>query len=385
MTTPLEELTEEGQGTGLEAEARFLGDDAQIVQPFDPDKIDVITRNPTIDLIVSRIKSGAIDLEPDFQRRPGIWDNVRRSRLIESLLLRIPLPTFYAAEDDREDWAIVDGIQRLTSIVQFISPELINEKPLRLERLEYLGAQYNGCTYRDLPQKLQLRLRETELVLHVIKKGTPEAVKFNIFARINTGGLPLSAQELRNALVSGPIRDRLRVLAESQEFAKATMGSIKDTRMADREMVLRFVAFLAIDASRYEDQDFDQFLRGAMVRHNHSMTDDEWRPIERAFRRSMLISNMVFAQQAFRKFYSLDGARSPINKALYEAVSVSLAKMAKAEVETLAAQRTAVRRRFIKAFTQDADFVSSISSGTGDIKKVRLRFQRVNSLLRGTE
>lgn len=381
MTTPLEELSEEGQGTGLEAEARLPGDEAQIVQPFDPDKIEVITRNPTIDLIISRIRSGAIDLEPDFQRRPGIWDGVRRSRLIESLLLRIPLPTLYAAEDEHENWAIVDGIQRLTSIVQFVSPGLIREDPLRLQRLEYLGAQYNGSTYDDLPPKLQLRIRETELVLHVIKKGTPEAVKFNIFARINTGGLPLSAQELRNALVSGPIRERLRHLAESPEFSRATMGSIRDTRMADREMVLRFVAFLAIDPSRYDEQDFDQFLRAAMARHN-VMGNDEWSKIDRTFRRSMLSASAIFAQHAFRKFYALDGARSPINKALFEAVSVSLAKMSGSEVNALRHAHREVQNRFIRAFITDSEFVSAISSGTGDIRKVRLRFRRVDQLLR---
>ena len=93
--------------------------------PFDPERIDVITRNTTVDLLLSRIRTGRIDLQPDFQRQAGIWKTMAKSRLIESLLLRIPLPTFYAAEGDDEAWAMVDGIQRLTTIAQFIEPEAI--------------------------------------------------------------------------------------------------------------------------------------------------------------------------------------------------------------------------------------------------------------------
>ncbi|MFF1272692.1 DUF262 domain-containing protein [Streptomyces marokkonensis] len=100
---------------------------------FDPELIDVAPRNPTVDLVLQRLQRGLIDLQPDFQRRSGIWNDTARSRLIESLLLRIALPTLYVAEEADESWSVVDGVQRLTSIVRFVQPETAGLKPLRLE------------------------------------------------------------------------------------------------------------------------------------------------------------------------------------------------------------------------------------------------------------
>ncbi|MFD0395065.1 DUF262 domain-containing protein [Streptomyces nogalater] len=139
-----------------------------------------------------------IDLAPDFQRKAGIWTDGKQSRLIESLLLRIPIPSFYAAENKDGSWAIVDGIQRLTSIARFVEPQTVGADPLELTGLEYLR-NFDGAGFADLSGKLQIRLRETEVVVHVIRRGTPEPVMFNVFARINTGGEPLTRQEIRHA------------------------------------------------------------------------------------------------------------------------------------------------------------------------------------------
>ncbi|MGY4710953.1 DUF262 domain-containing protein [Mycolicibacterium sp. CBM1] len=380
ITTALESVTESGVGSGIEVESRETdSDSARIEIPFDPDRIDVTTRTPTIDLILSRAASGAIDLEPDFQRKAGIWDNRRRSRLIESILLRIPLPTLYAAEDQDENWIIVDGIQRLTSIIHFCNSKLIGKTPLMLEGLEYLQA-YEGMKYEDLPSKLRLRIRETELVLHVIRKGTPDPVKFNIFARINTGGMPLSNQELRHALISGPVRKRLHHLADSQEFIKATTGSVKDDRMADREMVLRYLAFESIDVKSYGTHDFDGFLTERMQFFN-SMSAREFSKYADTFKQSMSVCHALFGKNAFRKIPVGNQPRMPINKALFEAESVSVAKLDKQTQDRLADKH----KKCMTAMSDlmaDPIFVNSISSGTGDIKKVRYRFDRIESMLR---
>lgn len=140
----VEGSTSFGTASGVEQELPLEQGDLLIAEPFDPDAIEVSTRSMTIDLLLSRIRDHAIDLEPDFQRRRGIWTERQQSRLIESLLLRIPLPTLYAAEDEKEGWAIVDGIQRLTTITRFMDPEAINETPLRLTGLEYLGTAFNN-------------------------------------------------------------------------------------------------------------------------------------------------------------------------------------------------------------------------------------------------
>ncbi|MFE1403494.1 DUF262 domain-containing protein [Streptomyces sp. NPDC058770] len=236
------ETASDGQPTEIEREVTEEGVD-EITSPFDPEHIDIETRTTTVDLLLSRLRNEMIDLAPDFQRRAGIWTDEKQSRLIESLLLRIPIPSFYAAEQKDGSWAIADGIQRLTSIARFLDAEAVNAPPLRRKGLEYLR-NFAGAGFHDLSGKLQIRLRETEVVVHVIRRGTPEPVMFNVFARINTGGEPLTRQEIRHALIPGRSRRTLLAeLAESEEFRSATGYSVVGDRMADREMVLRFLAF----------------------------------------------------------------------------------------------------------------------------------------------
>jgi hypothetical protein len=378
---PLEVREEQdslGHGIGVEVEEP---EEAQRIQePFDPDKIDVVTRNPTVDLLLSRIRSGWIDLEPDFQRRRGIWTDERQSRLIESLLMRIPLPTLYAAEEAEETWAIVDGIQRLTAICRFVAPEAIRESRLILSGLEYLGNLYNGKSYDDLPGRLQTRLRETELVVHLIRRGTPDQAKFNIFARINTLGLPLSTQELRHALIPGPARNLLRSWADSEEFVEATGGSVRGERMADREMVLRFIAFRLTRPEDYSAQDFDEFLRQAMRRLN-KLGDDHRETLWLEFSKAMRGAHMIFDDQAFRKLYPTSGRRSPINKAVFESVAVNVARLTGSEIRTLVRRKDSVRSALSRLMT-DVAFDRSVSQGTGDIAKVRLRFAAIGGIFR---
>lgn len=260
-----EELTPLGEGTGVERE---LPGDSGASEPFDPEKIEIQTRGLTIDALLKRIRARTIDLGLDFEGRDDIWTGTRRSRLIESLLLKIPLPAVYAAEDSAENWAVVDGGQRLIAIAQFVDPDAIGRPALGLSGLEYLGADFDGATFDRLPARLQRRLKETELEVHVIRHGTPEAVKFNIAARVNGGGMPLSAQESRHALIPGRAREILSDWSHLPEFRQATADSLRKARMADRELVLRFVAFRLTPAESYEASDFDRFLGDAMLALN---------------------------------------------------------------------------------------------------------------------
>lgn len=364
-----------GASTGVELEVIEAID-----EPFDPERIDVVTRTPTVDLVLSRIRTQMIDLAPDFQRRADIWNQKHQSRLIESLLLRIPLPTLYASEDEGDVWTIVDGIQRLTTIGRFMDPSSIGRDRLTLQGLEYLD--YNGCTFDDLPGRLQLRLRETELVVHLIRRGTPEAVKFNIFARINTGGLPLSRQELRHALIPGPARSILGELAESPPFLRATGESVNPERMADREMVLRFIAFWLVSLDTYAHVDFDHFLRDAM-RSINRMTESEIERIRAQFIRAMVVASAVFGPHAFRKRYRGNGRRFPINKALFETVAVNLASRSDEDLSLLVNRCDMVQNGLVDLLSDDPEFERSISQGTGDVGKVRRRFSSVKTLFDG--
>ncbi|MQS07077.1 DUF262 domain-containing protein [Streptomyces alkaliphilus] len=380
-----QEIGDDGRPTGVELEEapdEEPGTPAEspgsISAPFRPESIRIETRMPTVDLVLSRLREGMIDLAPDFQRRAGIWKDVHQSRLIESLLLRIPISSFHMAQDREDNWAVVDGIQRLTAIARFMAPETIGMEPLRLRGLDYL-TEFHGRRYQDLAGRLKIRLRETQLVVHIIQQDTPEEVKFNVFARINTGGLPLKPQEIRHAMIGGPARGLLADLAEDPAFVAATGGSVSNERMADREMVLRFLAFRLHEPAEYRHHDLDQFLVDAMHAINR-LSEAERVRLAGEFRTAMHLARELFGDHAFRKWRG-GKAKSPINKALFEAVAVNLATLPANERDTLVASRD----RMLKAFFElmgDWDFDRAVSVATGDPKKVRTRFAKMRTMLR---
>ncbi|MFB8773244.1 DUF262 domain-containing protein [Streptomyces broussonetiae] len=365
------EVTADGHATDVEREE----EPDRITSPFDPDDIDIETRTTTVDLLLSRLRNDMVDLAPDFQRRAGIWTDDKQSRLIESLLLRIPIPSFYAAEKKDGSWAIVDGIQRLTSIARFVAPETVGRPPLRLTGLEYLVG-FDGQGFDDLSGKLQIRLRETEVVVHVIRRGTPEPVMFNVFARLNTGGEPLTRQEIRHALIPGRARTYLVELAQSEEFRRATGYSVVGDRMADREMVLRFLAFRMTPPEKYVRGDFDGFLADAMHRINRLGAEGEER-LRDDFLRAMTAAETIFEEHAFRKYRHGQQRKSPINKALFESVAVNLASLTETERDELGNWDV---NESLAYHLEDSDFERSISMGTGDPKRVHKRFATIQEM-----
>ncbi|RMI25478.1 MAG: DUF262 domain-containing protein [Calditrichaeota bacterium] len=358
--------------TGVEEE-QILSEET-IIEPFDPTQIRVAQLPMTIDLICARIRENELDLYPDFQRKAGIWKEGAQSRLIESMLIRIPLPAFYFDGTDDDHWLVVDGLQRLTAIKRFVI-----DKTLKLVELEFL-TELNGKGFDELTRGFQRRILETQIVVYKIEKGTPENVKFNIFKRINTGGLPLSAQEIRHALYQGKATRLLNELAESKEFKQATDYGIRDTRMADRECVLRFLAFTLVPYTEYKVPDLDRFLNETMVRIN-KMSDKEIENLRKQFYRTMRAARAIFGNNAFRKYYGEGYYRSPINKALLEAWSVNLNKLSDQQIELLIQRKELLKRKFA-SLMHDPDFERSVSQGTGDIKKVRIRFGAIERIIK---
>ncbi|MBW1741165.1 MAG: DUF262 domain-containing protein [Deltaproteobacteria bacterium] len=358
-------------GTGVETED--TESEERITEPFDPTLIRVETKPMSMDLLIARIRERELDLMPGFQRKAGIWSDAAQSRLIESMLIRIPLPAFYMDATDEDKWLIVDGLQRLTTIKRFVI-----EKELKLTGLEFLD-QVEGKTFDELPRAFQRRINETQVTVYLIERDTPPEVKFNIFKRINTGGLPLSPQEIRHALNQGKATELLSALANSSEFKKATDYGIQDKRMADQECVLRFMAFTISSYLDYKTKDFDNFLNRTMATIN-KMPEQKIEQLRKQFLRSMVAAYDLFGRYAFRKQYHRNTWRYPINKALFETWSVNLNHLDDRQLEELQIRKDTLIEKFIQLMN-NRDFESAISQGTGNIAKVRLRFSAIEHLL----
>lgn len=367
-----EDIIVADNGTGVEVED--TSGEEEITEPFDPALIRVSTRPLTIDLLRLRIEYQELDLAPGFQRKGGIWKDEAQSRLIESMLIRIPLPAFYMDATNDEKWLVVDGLQRLTTLKRFMI-----EKRLRLSGLEFL-THLNGKSFEELPRNYQRRIAETQVTVYLIEKGTPDEVKFNIFKRINTGGLPLSAQEIRHALNQGEATKLLAQLADSDLFKRAVDYGIRDDRMADRECVLRFLAFTISPYTTFS-KDFDGFLNSAMADINR-MSAQEREQLRKRFERTMVIAKNLFGNDAFRKRYKEGAPRQPINKPLFESWSVNLDQLSDEQVLKLIDRKKLLMDKFIDLMNSpDRSFNEAISLATGDPKKVRLRFEAIEQII----
>ncbi len=377
----LDPLATTPSALGSEVDADYDGVEVEdtgsdeISTPFDPTKIRIRTHSPTISLLLTRIREEEIDLQPDFQRRAGLWSPKKQSQLIESLLIRIPLPAFYFDATNEDRWLVVDGLQRLWTLRRFAI-----ESDLKLTGLEFLE-DWNGKGFSDLPRKFQRRIEETQITAYLIEPGTPEAVKFNIFKRINTTSLPLSSQEIRHALNQGKARDFLQRLAESKDFLSATVEGVSSKRMADRECVLRFLAFVLTPYSDYQEGDVDAYLNEKMADLNE-ISDTKSAELERRFLRAMHAAERIFDVDAFRKRYFPDAPRNPINKALFEAWSVGLDACSDEEIGRLVEKRQSVIDQFAQLLADNRQFETSISLSTGDPAKVKTRFGAIENLIR---
>ena len=344
----------------------------KITKPFDPSLIRVKSKPMIIDALLKRMDHKELVLNPDFQRKAGLWTEEAQSQLIESLLIGVPLPAFYMDATNKNKWLVVDGLQRLFALKQFMI-----DKELNLTGLEFLQ-QLEGKNYNDMKRSMLRDIEETEIVVYLIEEGTPPEVKFNIFKRINTGGLPLSTQEIRHALYQGKATKFLKTLAGYKEFKQATDYCISDERMEDREFILRFSAFLLMDRSHLT-QGLNYFLNETMVMLNQK-TEVELNNIASQFKRAMWAAHQIFGNNAFRKPYHKRYHRNKINKALFDVFSVNFA-LRDEELELLIQKQKPLKMAFMKLMKNHA-FESAISGSANDIHKVELRFSKIETLLK---
>lgn len=375
--------------------------------PFDPNKIKVYSKPYSVGQIVQDLQDKIIDLDTEFQRLPDLWDDIKKSRFIESLILNLPIPSFYFNEKNNNDWEVIDGLQRISTISSFII-----EKKLTLTKLEFLK-EYNGSKFDELPNALQKRITRFSVTTCIIEKGTPAEVKLNIFKRVNTGGLTLTAQEIRHAINLGTpanlvsdlvrwkddinkltktIRTRknkegkeveLKATNEGKLFAKATEYRINPLRMEDRDFATRFVSFYLIPHQEYQP-DLDTFLNKGMAKIR-DLSENEILILKHNFNEAMILANAIFGDDAFRKRFNEKDKRKPINKALFEVLSVNFANLTDIQRNDLLKKKTVFKRKLKDLHNAvDGKFIRSISQGTAQKDLVRERFTTVEKIINET-
>lgn len=384
-----QELAADGSKAGIEEEviAPF---------PFDADKIAISNKPVPLEALLRRLKQGTIS-SPLIQRGAGIWDDGQQSRLIESLMLKIPLPLFYVAADVDEKWKVVDGLQRVTAIRRYV-----HDQEFSLKDLEFIR-ELNGKKFSELPQKFQNRIFETEFSFAIITPPTPPEVQRNVFKRLNTGGLPLTQQEIRHALYYGPSAELLKELAHSKLFKKATDYRVNDSRMGARELVLRFLAFLIRGIDSYpKNEDMDAFLSDTMQLMNlmpdfipedvdkvfgkraseMTVLYEDFDVLRAKFESAMVRAFELFNKHAFRKSTPGSGYRTPVNKSLFEAWAVVLA-----ELDELKFQEVKKKKKRLysvvadRMYGSDPDFERSISRDSHKQSGVKSRYRIINEIV----
>ncbi|MEV7179366.1 DUF262 domain-containing protein [Kitasatospora sp. NPDC093679] len=357
----------EGQATDVEVE-QVSSAEATIERPWNPEQIRVSTSAFSLRNILDQIDEGSLELAPDFQRGK-VWRATQKSLLIESLLLQIPLPAFYFAEDSDGAFHVVDGLQRLSTLYSFVRG---NSFPLK--GLEYLW-DAEGSHFTDLAVQWQRRINNTQLIINVIDPTTPADVMYDIFKRINTGGTPLNAQEIRHCMSKTRSREILKRMTHTNSFSIATNGLTDHIRMNDREMALRFAAFYLLGIDAYMEH---PIMEGFLMRATYLLDDSDALPdaavekLEMSFKRAMNNAYLIFGDNAFRKWPTYALGRSPINRALFETWSIAVEPFSSEDLKRRKGDIVAAAR---ERMTTDIDYLNAITSSTSDRGRVSYRFK----------
>lgn len=408
MTLPSIRLTKSEQDSDLDVMPIESDNEAEeLTDPFDPEEISIDTKTVPMETCLRRLQQGTIKLNPDFQRAE-VWTMEKKSQLIESLMLKIPLPMFYVSSDEHANYTVVDGLQRLSTIRSFVlGDEFLKEKKeslkgggFRLQNLEF-WKKYEGCTFNELPQNLKNRILETEFLFTIINPGTPEEVRRNIFKRLNTGGDPLSSHEIRNALYLGDSTILLNRFAKSPYFIKATGGSIKTLRMEDKELILRFLGFLIRSYEHYKTTNVDTYLSDTMIiinampkfqsrEYKKLMEKDkinlndikvkEISSIETSFNLAMQRAEQLFGQHTFRKSDGNDN-RKPINKSLFETWGNLLLDLNNESFAKLLKNRQKMMKEYV-GLLNDNEFHNDISRDSMKQTSVLRRFSKIKAIIK---
>jgi hypothetical protein len=342
------------------------------------DAVFVRTEPRSVSEVVKRIDSNRYILDPDFQR-DFVWPNQKQSKLIESCIMRIPLPVFYVAEAPDGRIIVVDGLQRLTTFSRFINNQLKLQGLASGEDGKGSHA-LEGKYFKDLPLGLQERVQDTQLIMYILDAKAPERARLDIFDRVNSGE-PLTRQQMRNALYNGTATIWLKEAAESDVFQAVTGKSLNSKTMRDREAINRFCAFKLLDRKSYTKGDMDGYLADGLTKLT-TLGIEERSQLRTSFDEAMALNRRLFGDHAFRKSLaapSASPARSVINISLFEVCAVTMAGL-QINGNEVAEQRI---KKAVVSLLQDSDFLRSITYSTNSTVSVKARFEAMENAVLG--
>lgn len=352
-----EEEKIEGIGT---SEDELLGE-------YPLDTLLIRNENRTVHDILRRVGQGMYIMDPDFQR-DFIWSDGKQSKLIESVLMRIPLPVFYIAENPDGRMVVVDGLQRLSTFNNFVTGGLRLGLPHQPE--------LDGKRFADLSPKLRNRVEDCNLTLYIIDAKAPERARLDIFERVN-GGTPLTRQQMRNCLYLGQSTRFLKTEAAKPLFIEATGHSLNAGAMRDREFINRFCGFQLFPLDNYRG-DMDIFLAETLKMMNR-LEKSDLETLSVRLRLGLANNLKVFGNHAFRKHFEGQEGRNVINASLWDVMLTGLAAYEERSVEKRA---DVLRMAFYRLLEEDEAFYDAITYGTNQVKRVQQRFESAWKMFR---
>lgn len=327
-----------------------------------------------------------MDLRPFYQRRPR-WDHQKQSLLIESFIMNIPVPPVFLYERDFNSYEVMDGQQRITALRDFF------EGKFELEGLKE-WPEINGRTYATLPDKIRAGLdRRSISSIVLLKESTTDEddasnLRETVFERLNTGGVKLSRQEIRNALYQGRFNDLLHRLSRLPTFRKAwglpeyveneidiTPGLLEIPmyqKMEDVEMVLRFFALRHANEYRSGMQGFlDIFIRKSMI-----LSADDVNFLDHHFRSTLSLAASIYGEKIFETFDPATGEwEGRPHKAFSDAVLVGLSEVLD-HSEAIKAKATEIVSATKQLFAENPDGTFTGRKNTRDDIETRIRLYK---------
>lgn len=329
--------------------------------------------------LVDMIHDGDLVLDPDYQRN-YIWDNKRASLLVESVLLNVPIPVIYVAEDEDGKWVVVDGLQRLNSLRRYFDNEF------KLRNLDILE-ELNGIQFSILNPKAKRLLKNGILRVIVIKAESHPEIKYDIFQRLNRGAVSLNEQELRNCMYRGTLCNLLKELREYPPFLQAIGLPSAHKRYNDSELILRFLAlqdgYSCADGKveRYPNK-MKTFLNRFMEKHRNP-SEEEVQRLSTMFTDTVDKVVAVIPPPSFRRVKPEDGTiDTRLNRALMDAIMVAFSNH---EADFLKRNRDKILALYRDLPKDNLAFNDALIYGTSDTKKLELRLSTWHNALSSLE